>query len=320
MASRRSNIQKPFARFNPRAYVLIHLHTLFASLGRFSRAPFNFMMTVAVIAITLSLPSGLLVSVNNLQSISGQIDLNNNISLFLKQDATLSEAQALTEALQSDSKIDSALLINKQQALEEFRQYSGFGSAISALGKNPLPHVIQLKPADSFNNPSALKALVIELKQRTNIQLVQMDMGWLERLNGILSIAQRGVILITILLGFAVLLIISNTIRLELQNRRDEIDITRLVGATRSFIMRPFIYSGFWYGLLGGVFACILVNLSVLLIAGPTGALASLYNSSFSLQYMPFGHALLWIVFSIALGIGGSWIVVSRYLSELESD
>ena len=144
-------------------------------------------------------------------------------------------------------------------------------------------------------------------------------MVWVERLYCIVNIAQRGVSLITILLGFAVLLIVSNTIRLELQNRRDEIDITRLVGATRSFIMRPFIYSGFWYGSLGGILACLLVNLSVWLIDGPTSSLASLYSSSFSLQFMSFSHALLWVLFAILLGIVGSWIVVSRYLSELES-
>jgi len=319
MASRRSNIQRPVNLFSLRSYLLIHLHTFFASLGRFSRAPFNFMMTVSVIAITLSLPSGLLVSISNLQSLSGQIDLNNNISLFLNQSVSLEHATKLTNSLNKNEKVSQAVLINKQAALEEFRQYSGFGSAISALGSNPLPHVIQITPNASLNNRTALESLVNELKQQPDIQLVQMDMGWLDRLNGILNIAQRGVSIITILLGFAVLLIVSNTIRLELQNRRDEIDITRLIGATRAFIMRPFIYSGFWYGFLGGIFACILVNLSVWLIDGPTSSLSTLYNSAFSLAFMPLSHAILWVLFSISLGIIGSWIVVSRYLSELES-
>jgi len=319
MASRRSNIQRPSLSFNLRAYLLIHLHTFFASLGRFSRAPFNFMMTVSVIAITLSLPSGLLVSINNFKSLSGQIDLNNNISLFLNQSVSLEQATQLNDSLNNNEKITQAILIDKKAALDEFRQYSGFGSAINALDTNPLPHVIQISPIASFNNQAALSSLVDELKQHSDIELVQMDMGWLDRLNGILNIAQRGVSIITILLGFAVLLIVSNTIRLELQSRRDEIDITRLVGATRSFIMRPFIYSGFWYGFLGGVFACILVNLAIWLIDGPASSLANLYNSAFNLTFMPFSHAILWILFSISLGISGSWIVVSRYLSELEN-
>jgi cell division transport system permease protein len=319
MASRRSNINKPVQQFSLSAYMRIHLHTFFASLGRFARAPFNFMMTVSVIAITLSLPSGLLVTINNLQSLSGQVDLNNNISLFLNQSVSLEKATDLVSSLQQEPNIQQATLITKQEALVEFRQYSGFGSAISALTENPLPHVIQITPTEDANDQASLKLLVNELKQRSSIQLVQMDMGWLERLNGILEIAQRGISLITVLLGFAVLLIVSNTIRLELQNRKDEIDITRLVGATRSFIMRPFIYSGFWYGLLGGLLACLLVNLSVWLIDGPTSSLATLYNSAFSLQFMPFTHAILWVALSIFLGIFGSWIVVSRYLTELES-
>ena len=319
MASRRSNIQRPSLSFNLRAYLLIHLHTFFASLGRFSRAPFNFMMTVSVIAITLSLPSGLLVSINNFKSLSGQVNLNNNISLFLNQSVSLEQATQLNNSLNNNENIMQAVLIDKKAALDEFRQYSGFGSAINALDTNPLPHVIQISPIASFNNQAALNSLVTELKQHNDIELVQMDMGWLDRLNGILNIAQRGVSIITILLGVAVLLIVSNTIRLELQNRRAEIDITRLVGATRSFIMRPFIYSGFWYGFLGGVFACILVNLAIWLIDGPTSSLANLYNSTFNLAFMPFSHAILWILFSIFLGISGSWIVVSRYLTELEN-
>lgn len=319
MARRRSNIQQPARHFSLRAYLLIHLHTFFASLGRFSRAPFNFMMTVSVISITLSLPSGLLVSINNLKSLSGQIDLNNNISVFLSSSITLTQATELTAQLQKNDKVTQAILIDKKSALDEFRQYSGFSSVINTLDHNPLPHVIQITPIASIDNQTSLTVLVNELKQQPSIQLVQMDMGWLERLNGILHIAQRGVSIITLLLGFAVLLIVSNTIRLELQNRRDEIDIMRLVGATHAFMRRPFIYSGFWYGLLGGIFACLLVNLSVWLIDGPTSSLATLYSSSFSIEFMPVVHALLWIAFSIFLGVFGSWVVVSRYLNELES-
>ena len=317
MARRRSNIQKPVLNFSPRAYVRIHLRTFFASLGRFARAPFNFMMTVSVIAITLSLPAGLLLSINNLQTLSGKIDLNNNMSIFLKQETTLSSAKKLTAVLQAKNNVKQALLIDNTAALDEFRQYSGFDLAIGILDNNPLPHVIQVTP--DIEDSVSLQSLINELEQQANIQLVQMDMGWLERLNGFLHIAQRAAVLITILLGFAVLLIVSNTIRLELHSRRDEIDITRLVGATPSFIMRPFIYSGFWYGFCGGVFACLLVNISILLIDSPTTSLATLYNSSFSLQTMPFFHAILWVTFSVLLGICGSWVVVSRYLAKLES-
>ena len=318
MASRRQNIQRPGQPFNLKLYVHIHLHSFFSSLGRLARAPFNFMMTVGVIAITLSLPAGMLVSIENLKAVSGQIDLTHNLSIFLNHNVSLDKAKELANSIESNNKVAQTILIDKQTALEEFRQYSGFGSALSSLGENPLPHVIQVSPVISFNNPAALKSLVIELKQHPEIKLVQMDMSWLERLNALLHIAQRGVTLITILLGIAVLLIISNTIRLELQNRRAEIDITRLVGATHAFIKRPFIYSGFWYGLLGGIGACLLVTLSLWLLDGPTNALSSLYNSPFSISYMSFGSIVFWLALSVTLGIVGSWIVVTRHLNDLE--
>ncbi len=319
MASRRRNIQRPKQLFNVRSYLLIHLHSFFASLGRFSKTPFNFMMTVGVIAITLSLPAGLLVSISNLTELSNQIDFNHNISLFLKQDITQKQAKALTASLAQHPHVEQATLIDKEAALLEFEEYSGFGLAIKALPDNPLPHVILLTPQTSNDQTTVITALIAELEKQPDIQLVQMDMDWLERLNGLLQIAQRAASLVTALLGLAVLLIISNTIRLELQNRKDEIDITRLVGATPAFITRPFLYSGFWYGFSGGVIACLIVNISIALLDGPSSSLANLYGSSFQLTFMPFSHAILWIIFSVSLGVSGAWVVVSRYLSELES-
>ncbi|PCI17064.1 MAG: ABC transporter permease [Piscirickettsiaceae bacterium] len=318
MASRRQHIQRPNSQFNLKLYAHIHLHSFFASLGRLARAPFNFMMTVGVIAITLSLPAGMLVSIENLKAVSGQIDFTHNISIFLNHTVSLDKAKLLAKKIEKSTKVSKTKLIDKQAALEEFRQYSGFGSALSSLGENPLPHVIQVSPVLSFNNPAALKSLVLELRLQPDIKLVQMDMSWLERLNAILNIAQRGVTLITILLAIAVLLIVSNTIRLELQSRRDEIDTTRLVGATHAFIRRPFVYSGFWYGLLGGIGACLLVTLSLWLLDGPTNALSTLYNSPFNLSYMSFNSILFWLLLSILLGVIGSWVVVTRHLNQLE--
>jgi len=319
MASRPPQGYRIQRGFNLSSYLHIHLHTFFASLGRLARSPFNFMMTVGVIAITLSLPAGMLVSIENLKNLSGQIDLKHNISLFLKQSINREQALKLTQKLQQNPDIAEATLIDKQEALDEFRQYSGFNAALSTLAENPLPHVIQLSPISDFDEPTALNTLLTQFKQHSDIDLVQMDMSWLERLNAILNIAQRSVTLITLLLGIAVLLIISNTIRLELQNRQSEIEITRLVGATQAFIRRPFIYGGFWYGLFGGVLACLLVNLSLWLIDGPTSTLSNLYGSHFKLHYLSFNSTLNWISFSILLGISGSWVVVNRHLNMLEN-
>ncbi|ORU89504.1 MAG: ABC transporter permease [Cycloclasticus sp. symbiont of Poecilosclerida sp. M] len=294
------------------------MHTFFASLGCLARTPFNFMMTIGVIGITLSLPAGMLVAIDNFKSISGNIDLNHNISLYLKHHVTQEAAEHLSNTLKENPKISHVRLIDKQQALEEFREYSGFGAALNTLEKNPLPHLIQITPTDDNLSEEAIQSLRDELEQNSETQNVQIDMAWLKRLNALLNIAERTVSIIVLLLGIAVLLIVSNTIRLELQNRRDEIDVTRLVGATRAFIRRPFIYSGFWYGVFGGVLACLLVTLSIWLIDGPTSILSKLYGNSFQISYMPFLSILFWLVFAILLGVVGSWVVVSRHLSRLE--
>lgn len=312
-ARRRTGFQ-----FSLDTYLHIHLHTLFASLGRLCRHPFSLVMTVGVIGITLALPAGMQVTLMNLELASGRLELNHQISLFLKQDLTDTRARLLNERLQKNPAIEAATLISRDQALEEFQQYSGFGKALDALQNNPLPHVIQVAPKDTFANPTALTKLVDELQSDPEIDQIQMDMAWLKRLNAILGIAERGITLLTGLLGLAVLLIVGNTIRLELNNRREEIEITRLVGATAAFIRRPFVYCGFWYGLLGGLIACVLVNGALWMLHGPTSTLSQLYQSSFSLHFMSFSNLLFLIVFSVSLGIFGAWIVVHRHLHHLE--
>jgi cell division transport system permease protein len=318
MSNRRVNKIRHAPAFSLQSYIHIHLHTFFASLGRLARTPFNFMMTVGVIGITLSLPASMLVAIDNVKEISDDIDLSHTISIFLKHNVEHDAALSLTESLQRNPKIQHAVLIDKQQALEEFRQYSGFGAVLNTLNENPLPHVIQVSPAAQFLDGSAMASLRLELESLPQMQSVQMDMAWLTRLNAILDIAERTMSIIILLLGIAVLLIMSNTIRLELQNRRDEIDVIRLVGGTRAFIRRPFIYSGFWYGIFGGVLACLLVSFSIWLISGPASTLSQLYGSSFQLNHMSLLSILCWIAFAIFLGVAGSWIVVSRHLSRLE--
>lgn len=319
MAKRNNSLKGTTSGFSLRSYFHIHLHHFFASLGRFSRAPFNFLMTVSVIGITLFLPAALLVSINNLSTLSGQVDINNNMSIFLHADVSIEQAKTVAQELEQNKSIIKATLIDKTKALEEFKHFSGFGAAIDALGRNPLPHVIQIEPTAEFSNPEQAKILVRSLNSQPAIKTVQLDLAWLQRFNSLLHIAERAIGLITVLLGFAVLLIISNTIRLELQNRRDEIGITRLFGATQAFIMRPFIYSGFWYGVFGGLLACILVNLSVFILDGPIRSLSALYQSQFDLNYLSLQHSVLWIIFAIFLGVLGAWLVVHRHLKELES-
>jgi len=230
------------------AYRNLHAHALFSSLGRLVASRFSSAMTIVVLAIAISLASGFYILVANLQQLAGNLEASNQISLFLKDDISEARANKFAGVIRQNPDIQDVKLITKEQALAEFQSYSGFGEAVKALEKNPLPIVIQVLPKNSFENEQALEVLLDDFKRSAEVDFAQMDMQWVKRLQSIMEVARRGVILLSLLLGAGVLFITANTIRLELHNRRDEVVIAKLVGATNGFIHRPFLYSGFWIG------------------------------------------------------------------------
>ncbi len=303
-------------------YFLRHLQVFFYSLGQLTRNPLSLLMTSAVIGIALALPTGLHIILKNMQSISGDLDSAAQISLFLKKSTSDSQAQQLISQLKNMPQINKIQYISRSQALKEFKQLSGFGNALKALKKNPLPAVIIVQPsltqADALSNTRATEILVKQLQAKPYVDIAQLDMQWIKRLYAIMDIIRRGVIILTGLLALAVLLVIGNTIRLAIQNRRDEIVIIKLIGGTDSFIRRPFLYTGFWYGLFGGLIALFLVISSLLLLSGPIEALTQSYESQFSMQIIDFNSTLWLIGGSILLGLSGSWVAVERHLREIE--
>jgi len=303
-------------------YLLRHLQVFFYSLGHLTRNPVSLLMTSAVIGIALALPAGLHLILKNIQTVSGDLDSAVQISLFLKKSTTDSQAQQLVSQLKNMPQIDKIQYISRQQALTEFKRLSGFGNALKALEKNPLPAVIVIQPsfsqADALSNTVATQKLVAQLQSKPHVDIAQLDMQWIKRLYTIMDIIRRGVVILTGLLALAVLLVIGNTIRLAIQNRRDEIVIVKLIGGTDSFIRRPFLYTGFWYGLFGGVIALFLVISSLLLLSGPIEALTQSYESQFTMQIIDFSSTLWLISGSILLGLSGSWVAVERHLREIE--
>ena len=299
-------------------YLLRHLQVFFYSLGQLMRSPLSLLMTSAVIGIALALPAGLHIVLKNIQSISGDLDSAAQISLFLKKSASERQAQQLLGQIRKMPQIKSVQYISRQQALAEFKRLSGFGNALKALEKNPLPAVIVVQPSITQSNASSTQALVSELQAKPHVDIAQLDMQWIKRLYSIMDIIRRGVVILTGLLALAVLLVIGNTIRLAIQNRRDEIVIIKLIGGTDRFIRRPFLYTGFWYGLLGGLIALLLVVSSLLLLSGPIEALTQSYESQFSMQIIDFNSSSWLILGSILLGLSGSWVAVERHLREIE--
>ena len=298
------------------AYLLHHLQSLMFSLRKIYEAPATTIMTVAVIGITLSLPGGFYLFLKNIDAISGDFRSSSQISLFLDLDLSEKQARALDKKIAKMELVDSTRFISRDKSLEEFRQDSGFGKSIDTLSSNPLPHTIIVEPgeADTF----AVRNLLNSLQAMPEVEIAKLDTEWLERLYTIIEIARRSVVIITILFSCAVLLIIGNTIRLDIQNRYQEIIVTKLIGATDTFIRRPFLYGGVWYGLLGGIISWLIVEIGYLAISGPLERLNLLYKSDMNLITFSFHDFIILITSSTLLGLAGSWIAVARHLNQIE--
>jgi cell division transport system permease protein len=300
-----------------RAHIDLQVQTLKDSFTRLSRTPLASTVTVLVIAIALALPASFHVLIENTQRAGGSLEATNQISLFLKPDLANETGRKITEKLKQNPQIAEAVLITKDAGLKELQTYSGFGEALQALDFNPLPAVVSIKPKDSLTVPEDVEKLVAALEKIPEADFVQIDTQWLRKLRAILTVAERCIALFSVLLGLGVLFIVGNTIRLELQNRREEIAVTQLLGATERFIRRPFLYAGFWYGWLGGCLAWLLVNFLIMILRGPARQLAELYGSPFRLSFLSFAESELLIGSSVLLGIVGAWAVVSYHLRKL---
>ncbi len=306
------------ARPDPRVYLLRHAEVLLSSLGRLWRNPVASLMTVAVIGIALALPAGLHLLLENARMLSGGWDGSTQVSLFLRREVPEAESERLAAALRERPEVAETTLIPRAEALAEFRELSGFGGALDALEENPLPDVIVVRPAPGHAAPKAVEALVAELRVVPGVEHARLDMQWVKRLYALMEIVRRGVEVVAVLLGLAVLLVVGNTIRLDIQNRRREIEVAKLIGATDAFIRRPFLYSGAWYGLFGGVAAWLLVSMALWATGGPVQQLALLYQSQFRLVAADAGTVLALLAGGALLGLLGSWLAVGRHLRAIE--
>jgi len=318
--ARRNRAPKFKRNRNPVTWLLRHAQMSLSSLGRLSRSPISTAMTAAVIGIALALPSGLHLLVDNVSELSSTWDGSASISLFLGEGVNDENADSVRRQVALRADVAETRLINREQALDEFRRLSGFGEAIELLDHNPLPAVVLVRPQDSIQGADAVAALAQELQSYREIELAQVDLQWVERLGAITGTIERAVFILAILLAGAVLLIVGNTIRLDIQNRHNEIEIVKLVGGTDAFIRRPFLYEGVWYGLLGAAIGLLLVLSSLFLLDGPVQRLAGLYESDFALAVVD-PVSLLGVLFGgPLLGLAGAWLAVGRHLAQIQPE
>lgn len=297
-------------------YFRLHVSNLFGAVVRALRQPGGTVLTVLVIAIALALPAGLRVFVNNASALSEGWEGAADFTVYLGLDLDEGRAQQLADEISARADVADATLISRDQALLEFRAQSGFGEALDALEDNPLPHTLVVRPAGT--DVSLVQRLAQELDGLSETALVQVDTEWVARLQSILGLITRVVDIATVLLGLAVVLVIGNTIRLEINNRRGEIEVSKLVGGSDGFIRRPFLYLGFFYGLAGALAAAFMILLALVLIRPPVRALAELYASGYSLSGLSARETLILLGGGAALGWVGAWLAAARHLRQIE--
>lgn len=280
--------------------------------------PASSMMTVLVIGIALALPVVMLVGLANIEQLGRGWDGAARISLFLKRNVSDGEGRELANRLEQRSDIAAVQFTSAADALAEFRQLSGYGEVLDSLESNPLPAVLVLTPEGSDADAAASRALFDELGMLPEVDQAKLDLEWVQRLHAMMAIGKRVTLALAFLLSLGVLLVIGNTIKLAIEARRDEIVVVKLVGGTDAFVRRPFLYTGFWYGLGGGLTAWLILQLSLLLLAGPVSSLSDLYASEYSLTGLGFGNTVMLWLTSGLLGWMGAWLVVGRQLKSIE--
>ena len=293
-----------------------HKEAISYSLTRLWQSNLSTWITLAVIGIALCLPSSLYLLLQNLKSLTDDKREVPTISVFIKQNISEQQARDRGELLQEFSQIDKVVLVPRDEALTDFRNISGFAETLETLDENPLPHVLVITPhIDLIGNPiEDLSQLAEKIESYPEVDLVQMDLEWVSRLRSILRISERAIYIISGLLALTVLLVIGNTIKLNIENRKEEIEVSKLIGASSSYIRRPFLYTGVWYGLFGGIISLVLVHLALISFVSPVNELAKLYGSTFVITGLSLSTTLYILLASSALGLVGAWLAVGRHL------
>lgn len=292
-----------------------HRLALTQVLLRLWRNPLSLLMMAAVIGVTLALPAMLYVILGSLQRFAGDLDTPPQISLFLAADVSADASKALTQRLEQHPAVASYRFIARDDAWRELQQSSGLADVASGLEQNPLPDafVIHMNSED----PAAMERLQQEMQQWPGVEHAQLDAAWLKRLNSLLQLGNQLALVIAALLGFALLVVTGNSIRLQFMTQRDEIELSRLIGATDRFIRRPFLYAGTLYGVAGGLAALLIVAATVWLFNQSIAELARTYAADFRLAMPGAEIAIALAGGSAILGWIGSYWAASRSLAEI---
>jgi cell division transport system permease protein len=301
------------------AWAARHLQSLLSALGRLSRAPLASLMTTAVIGMALALPAAMVLTLDNLTQVSGRWQGGAELSVFMTASANEETTRRVAQGLQLRPDVASVEVISPLQGLAEYRALGADPAVLAALGDtNPMPWFVVMRIRENGAAPVEVEALASELAQDPMVEYIEYDLRWLNRLVAIMDVARRVAVIMAVMLALGVLLVTGNTIRLEIEHRRAEIQVLQVIGATNAFIRRPFLYTGIWYGLAGALIAAVILAAALLALEGPTERLALTYESSLRLLWPTTAEGLSLVVAGVLLGLTGAWVAVSRYLVGVE--
>jgi cell division transport system permease protein len=293
-----------------------HIRVLRSTLHRLLATPIASLLSILVIGIALSLPAGVYVLLQNVQKLADQVAGTPQISVFLTMNASKDDIARIGKQLQQHEAVDHIEYVSREQALEQLKHSTGLTDVIGGLTQNPLPNAYIVYPKKS--DAQTLESLRDELQKWPKLEKVQLDSAWAHKLEALLKFGRLVVLLLAALLSFALVAIIFNTIRLQILTQRDEIEVSKLIGATNAFIRRPFLYFGFLQGLLGGAAAWLIIAVSLALLNNSLAGLVQLYASNFALHALSAGDSLTLLGFSAYLGWLGAWLSVAQHLWQIE--
>lgn len=300
-----------------RAWSGQHARAAIGALGRLRHSPAGSLMTAAAMGIALALPAGFLLVMDNIESAMRGWDGAPRASVFLALDTPTEGQVATAERIGALNGVEAVTLITPAQALAEFQAAAGMDETLALLEDNPLPAVVEARLADRLG-PADTERLIARLQALAQVDEIRLDRTWMQRLDALIDVGNRAIAIIALLLGLTVVLVVGNTIRLDIENRRGEIEIAKLIGGTDGFVRRPFLYTGVWYGLAGGIIAGAILIIGLVMVSAPARRLAMLYQSGFQPVGPGLSGTLTLLAAGVLLGLLGAWLAVGRYLAAIE--
>ena len=295
-----------------------HGQALLGSLGRLARQPFATFLTVVVIGIALALPAALWLTVANMRVVTEGLDDTVQLSVYLAMPTNAAQAKQAAAAIEASAGVADAVLVSPDEGLAEFRKRSGIGDALEALPENPLPWLVRVRPSPPHDTAAGMEAQAAQLRKIERVDLVEADTAWVRRIHAIEDTLQQLVLLVAAVLAAGVLAVVGNTIRLEINGRRAEIEVTKLVGGSNAFVRRPFLYSGFWQGLGGGLLAVALIAAGLVALAPFVERLSAAYGTAFTLRGLTREEWPLVLGGGALLGLVGAWLAATYHLRRIE--